>query len=93
MLLLLFAKGVQPLVSAIIAEMVSAKQPLGDFHSAVVCPIAQVVVWLGANRAVALIFRNVLNLDVSAGYEEGQGGRLWCQQVCILIISQGFLLG
>ena len=86
-------KRVQPPVSAIMAQMVFARQPLGGFHSAVVRPIAQVVVWLGTNRAVALVVRNVLNVDVWAGNDEGQGRRRCCQQVCVLIISRDVAFG
>ncbi len=62
---------VQPLAEAVVAQVVSAWQPLSDFRFVVSYSIAQMVVWVEADGAIALVFRKVWNVDVWAGHNEG----------------------
>ena len=67
------AEGFQPLVHAVVAQVVAAGECLREFHFAVLpSSVAQGVIGVGANGAVALIFGKVLSVDVRAGHEEGQ---------------------
>ena len=68
-------KRVQPFVQAVVAEVVSAGQPLGDFQVAIAVPfsIAQVVVRVGTDWAVAFILRKISDVDIWAGHDEVQG--------------------
>ena len=79
------AKGVQPLVRAVIAQVVAS---LREFRSAVFpSSVAQGVIGVGANGAVVLIFRKALSLDVRAGLEERRWRRYWYRIVCMLVVS------
>ena len=83
------AEGFQPLVHAVGAEVVAAGESLREFHLAVVpSSVAQGVIGIGANGAVALIYGKVLSVDVRTGHEESQCR--WCgyRKVRMLVVSR-----
>ena len=68
------AEGLEPLVHAVVAQVVAARESPRDCHLAVLLSsLTQAMVGVGANGAVALIFGKVLSVDVRGGHEEGQG--------------------
>ena len=81
-------KRIQPPVHAAVAEKVSARQSLRDFHCTVFFSIAQVVVWVGADWAVAFVLGDILNVDIWAGHDEGQRCCCWYRKIGTLIVSR-----
>ena len=81
-------KGVQPLVKAVTAQVVPARQPLGDFEFGAFCSIAQVVIWVGADWAVALVLGDVWNVNVGAAHDEVQGRRFRYRKVRMFIVTR-----